>query len=467
MVGVRVGWVLLGLLVGVVTCGPPTPQLINKRSAEDIQFGNQQNLPIGLLDDNALPGAFPSSETSEEAVEMKEGQKKQETPQQQQQQQPNNNNNNNQDKTTVTKENTDVTKNPDSQQQQQQQQQKEEEEEKSEVVVVEEEKEGQRERREEGETGVGGGGEGLIEERKWHQQAAIPSLQLYRPHWGVPRLYTSPIFSLRRRRSLRLPSAILSHRNKKSHRSLAGLRNLMRARGDVGDEGDEEGGVSVRRQKRGALDLDELLKEVDVVDLITMLSRPPHHQQQQQQLQQQQQQQQHLQKSPRRHNFYRSGGGFGTVRYAPAPPRFAPQPKLFPDYEESEVGSDGAPVGGMGLLKQNVRAAQQHPEAVMMPGNNGVGGVGGRRVWRRSDGGVGGSGGVGVGVAGYGLSALPGFKRSSVFRANNNNINNNPLQQTPEYPPVPYLNPSDVYSLAAMLGAELDPVTHRLRRAAM
>lgn len=78
----------------------------------------------------------------------------------------------------------------------------------------------------------------------------------------------------------------------------------MRARGEVDDEGETEGRVSVRRQKRGALDLDELLKEVDVVDLITLLSHPTH------------QQAQH------RHNFYRSGGGFGTVRYAPVPPRY-------------------------------------------------------------------------------------------------------------------------------------------------
>ncbi|KAK4294643.1 hypothetical protein Pmani_032743 [Petrolisthes manimaculis] len=163
--------------------------------------------------------------------------------------------------------------NTDSQQRRKEEEKKEEDEKKSDVlsVVVDDDEGGERERR------ITGGG-----------VAAIPSLQLYRPHWGVPRLYTSPIFSLRRRRSLRLPSAILNHRNKKSHRSLAGLRNLMRARGDLGDESEEEGGV--RRQKRGALDLDELLKEVDVVDLITMLSRPP-----QQQQQHQQQQQQHLQ----------------------------------------------------------------------------------------------------------------------------------------------------------------------------
>ncbi|ROT65363.1 hypothetical protein C7M84_016669 [Penaeus vannamei] len=49
---------------------PPSPSPpATKRSAEDIQFGNQQNPPVSLLDDNALPGAFPSSETSETTAE--------------------------------------------------------------------------------------------------------------------------------------------------------------------------------------------------------------------------------------------------------------------------------------------------------------------------------------------------------------------------------------------------------------
>ncbi|XP_042243384.1 rho GTPase-activating protein 17-like [Homarus americanus] len=72
MMGVRAAWLLLLLALGAATASPPSPAG-TKRSIEDIQFGNQQNPPVSLLDDNALPGAFPSSETSEENVSGKEG----------------------------------------------------------------------------------------------------------------------------------------------------------------------------------------------------------------------------------------------------------------------------------------------------------------------------------------------------------------------------------------------------------
>lgn len=67
----------------------------------------------------------------------------------------------------------------------------------------------------------------------------------------------------------------------------------------------------------------------------------------------------------------------------------------------------------------------------MVPAGGSSSSGGGRRMWRRSGGGA-------SGMAGYGLSAVPGFKRS-VFRANNNN--NSP---PPPPPQLQYLNVSVV-----------------------
>ncbi|KAK8750064.1 hypothetical protein OTU49_015220 [Cherax quadricarinatus] len=273
--------VLLTLLLDGATAAPPSPAG-TKRSVENIEFGNQQNPPVSLLDDTALPGVFPSSET----------------------------------------------------------------------------------------TG-----------------------------WGMPVVYGAAAYPVRRRRSVHSPARRPDPR-KVPQVPLKVLRAGQRHKRDL---------RRYRRDLATGGDLEKLLSDVDVVELLAMLARPPH----------------------------RGQGGYGTVTYAPAPPRYITQPKLFPDYEdeeseveETEEESGGA--GGVSLLPQSVRATHL-PQAVMVPA--------GGRVWRRS--------------GGYGLSSIPGFKRSSsAFRANK------------PRPPLQGFT-GDLYSLAAMLGAELDPVTHRLRRAAM
>nr|XP_027217456.1 uncharacterized protein LOC113809972 [Penaeus vannamei] len=107
---------------------------------------------------------------------------------------------------------------------------------------------------------------------------------------------------------------------------------------------------------------------------------------------------------------------------------YSPQPRVFPEYEEDE-DEDEDEDEGVEAMGQGPRGQQWYPVAPA-----------GGRVWRRS--------------GALGLSAVPGFKRSA-FRANNMQAQRARNQD------------DDLYSLAAMLGAELDPVTHRIQRAAM
>jgi len=100
--------------------------------------------------------------------------------------------------------------------------------------------------------------------------------------------------------------------------------------------------------------------------------------------------------------------GYPSLGYGPQTPRFAPQPALFPDYRE-EPQRASPPPGTVG------------------------------RIWRRSG-------------FSSGLSRVPGFKRSSPVELSDYTARS---------------NDDDVYSLAAMLGAEADPRTQRLRRVAM
>nr|XP_027228344.1 uncharacterized protein LOC113820231 [Penaeus vannamei] len=119
--------------------------------------------------------------------------------------------------------------------------------------------------------------------------------------------------------------------------------------------------------------------------------------------------------------------GFGTLSYAPmtpAVPNTRRNRARLPEYEEDEDEDEGVEAMGQGP-----RGQQWYPVAPA-----------GGRVWRRS--------------GALGLSAVPGFKRSA-FRANNMQAQRARNQD------------DDLYSLAAMLGAELDPVTHRIQRAAM
>ncbi|XP_050737328.1 uncharacterized protein LOC127008894 isoform X3 [Eriocheir sinensis] len=397
-------WMLFAVLAGAAAAASTTPT-DTKRSGEDIQFGNQQNPPVSLLDDNAMAGAFPSSETSEEAPTQQEGaheqqkateaeeaaaaakavvegfkqEQQQKQEKQQQQQTP--------------------------QEEQQREKQEDEEEESAgkerESAEVEEEEKRAQQQQQEIPAGVGEDQGWDDEANLWHSQPAAHDL--YRTYLSAP-LHISgalPSFASRNRRSLHLPP-LRSHPIKGG--TLAGVRNLL-GRGPQRQKRD------LRRFRRdlnmNGLDLDRLLKNVDMKELLALISRPQHHQE-----------------------------GYGTVHYAPAPARYAPQPKLFPDYEE-EWGESAED-----LLRQSLRAERPVADEVVMPPN---------RVWRKSG-----------APPGYGLARVPGFKRSSVFRANT-------LQDTQPQParPFPALNPRDVYSLAAMLGADRDPFSNRIRRAVM
>ncbi|XP_045103351.1 stress response protein nst1-like isoform X1 [Portunus trituberculatus] len=411
MEGVRAVWVLLALVAGVFAA-PPTPT-DTKRSGEDIQFGNQQNPPVSLLDDNAMAGAFPSSETTEElptpvaqthkqeAVEvavgvaaqavvdgLKEEQKQQQQHQQQEQEQKTQQEERlKQDKDEAVEQEDKDSKEEEEEVKRQQQQQQQE------TQIADVEAAGEEQQRWDDETNL------------WHNQPAAHDF--YRSYLNVPRIIGNGIPSLasRRRRSLHLPP-LRSHPIKGG--TLAGVRTLL-GRGQQ-----QRRKRDLRRFRRdlnmNGMDLDRLLKNVDMKELLSLLSRPQHHQE-----------------------------GYGTVHYAPAPARYAPQPKLFPDYEE-EWGEDAEE-----LLRHGLRAEQPaegvSPVAVVMPPG---------RVWRKSS------------PPGYGLARVPGFKRSSAFRSNT--LQDPPPQATR---PFPALTPRDVYSLAAMLGAERDPLGRRIRRAAM
>nr|XP_045591159.1 uncharacterized protein LOC123753213 [Procambarus clarkii] len=345
----------VALLVGVALSAPPSPTA-SKRSAEDIQFGNQQNPPVSLLDDNALPGAFPSSENSDENTIGKGGGGREQVHQQQQEQQL-------------------QSEDDDPRQQEDSQEDVDEDEEGSLVAPV-------------------------AEPNTWHVPAPH-SLHLYQLGWRTPVVYGAAAYPGRRRRRRRsvYAAAAATHPDprKVPQVPLKVLRAGQRHKRDL---------RRYRRDLATGADMEKLLEDVDVVELLAMLAGAPH----------------------------RRPGGYGTVSYAPAPPRYAPQPKLFPDYEVAEE-EEGGEDRGVGSVQQDVRAARL-PEAVMVPA--------GGRVWRRS--------------GGYGLSSMPGFKRSaSAFRANR-----------PHLPsPAQGFSQADLHSLAVMLGAELDPVTHRLRRTAM
>ncbi|KAK8389845.1 hypothetical protein O3P69_009087 [Scylla paramamosain] len=367
MEGVRAAWVLLALVAGVCAA-PPTPT-DTKRSGEDIQFGNQQNPPVSLLDDNAMAGAFPSSETTEElptpvaqthkqeAVEaavgvaaqavvdgLKEEQKQQQQQQQEEQQQ--------QEQKT--------------QQEERLKQDKDEAVEQEDKDSKEEERERQQHQQQTGMADAGAPGEEQQrwddETNLWHNQPAAHDF--YRSYLSVPRIIGNgiPSFATRRRRSLHLPP-LRSHPIKGG--TLAGVRTLL-GRGQQ-----QRRKRDLRRFRRdlnmNGMDLDRLLKNVDMKELLSLLSRPQHRQE-----------------------------GYGTVHYAPAPARYAPQPKLFPDYEE-EWGE-----GAEELLRHGLRAEQPaegvSSVAVVMPPG---------RVWRKSS-----------APPGYGLARVPGFKRSSAFRSN-------------------------------------------------
>lgn len=362
--GVRAALVLVAM-VGGALAAPPAPTA-TKRSAEDIQFGNQQNPPVSLLDDNALPGAFPSSETSEETHPPKEPA---EAPEE-----------------AAPKEHpTEAKPAP------------------------------HREPMERDLPPVA-----LASRWPFHGPRSI---RLYRPRqylpaWSLPLSVGGETFLARRRRSAagppHPPAAHADPRKSQQvsprvlefgHRHKRDLRPLTRRPRDLASN----------------VNLDNLLRNVDVVELLGLLSRGG------------------AQGGPvgagpvgagavgagpraRNHQL-----GFGTLSYAPmtpAVPKYSPQPRVFPEYEEDEDEDEGVEAMGQGP-----RGQQWYPVAPA-----------GGRVWRRS--------------GALGLSAVPGFKRSA-FRANNMQAQRARNQD------------DDLYSLAAMLGAELDPVTHRIQRAAM
>ncbi|CAL4213331.1 unnamed protein product, partial [Meganyctiphanes norvegica] len=101
---------------------------------------------------------------------------------------------------------------------------------------------------------------------------------------------------------------------------------------------------------------------------------------------------------------------YPSLGFGQQSPRFAPQPALFPEYREEPEPASPPPPGTVG------------------------------RIWRRSG-------------FSSGLSRVPGFKRSS------------PPVDLSDY--TERSNDDEVYSLAAMLGAESDPRTQRIRRVAM
>ncbi|XP_066946191.1 uncharacterized protein [Macrobrachium rosenbergii] len=392
-------WALLLLVFVDVIVALPSSPTATKRSDENIQFGNQQNKPVSVLDEDALPGAFPSSETTE--------------------------NTEHENPTADPEGDADEAHSSVG---------KIGSEDKSEAHDSDEDTED--DHRQESPppppppppprpepTTHEGRHLPPVTAHLSHRQVPIhreemisdlppvalasrwrPPSEFYNPNWGMPSLYGAVddgTFPARRKRRS------IHHRQQKPDPrkvlqvSLKALRTGHRHKRDLHDLN------RIRRDLRN-IDLDKLRREVDVMELLAMLGKVPKH------------------RNP----------GFATVTYAPmapAPPRFAPQPKLFPDYdeEEEEEEEDDEDEEGMGYLRQNTHPPLA-PSRVMLPHED--------RIWRRS--------------GGYGLSAMPGFKRSA-FRAN-----------TPA-PPIRALNPGDVYSLAAMLGAELDPITHRLRRAAM
>ncbi|XP_037801110.1 uncharacterized protein LOC119596067 [Penaeus monodon] len=355
-------WAALALvaMVGGALAAPPAPTA-TKRSAEDIQFGNQQNPPVSLLDDSALPGAFPSSETSEEAHPPKEPA---EAPE--------------------------------------------------EAAPKEQPAETKAEpRREPMERDL----PPVALASRWPFHGAR-SVRLYRPRqylpaWSLPLPAGGESFLSRRRRSAAAPphppavhadprksQQVSSRVLEFGHRHKRDLRPLTRRPRDLASN----------------VNLDSLLRNVDVVELLGLLSRGG------------------AQGAPVGAGALGSGPrgrnhqlGFGTLSYAPMPPaapKFPPQPRVFPEYEEDEDEDEGEEAMGQGA-----RGQQWYP---VVPA--------GGRVWRRS--------------GALGLSAVPGFKRSA-FRANTMQAQRARNQD------------DDLYSLAAMLGAELDPVTHRIQRAAM
>ncbi|XP_042860187.1 uncharacterized protein LOC122246009 [Penaeus japonicus] len=357
--GVRAALLLMVMVGGALTA--PPPPTATKRSAEDIQFGNQQNPPVSLLDDNALPGAFPSSETSEETHPPKESAEEHEAP-------------------------SPPTKAQDPP---------------KEVPP--------REPMERDLPPVA-----LASRWQFHGPRRV---RLYRPRqylpaWSLPLSTGSDSFLSRRRRSAVTsphPPAVHPDPRKSQeisprvlefgHRHKRDLRPLTRLPRDLNSN----------------VNLDNLLRNADVVELLGLLSRGAA-------------QGGALGAGPQGARGRNHQLGFGTLSYAPrapAQPKYAPQPRLFPDYEDEDEDQ------GMDMVSQGSHAQQMYP-GVPVPTAG--------RVWRRS--------------GGLGLSAVPGFKRSA-FRANNMQAQHARNQD------------DDLYSLAAMLGAELDPVTHRIQRAAM
>ncbi|XP_047501896.1 translation initiation factor IF-2-like [Penaeus chinensis] len=369
------GWaaVLLLAMVGGALAAPPAPTA-TKRSAEDIQFGNQQNPPVSLLDDSALPGAFPSSETSEEARPPKEPAEAPEEAAPREQ----------------PAEAKDVPR---------------------------------REPMERDLPPVA-----LASRWPFHGPRSV---RLYRPRqylpaWSLP-LSAESFLSRRRRSAAAPPHPPAAHADPRKsqqvssrvlefgHRHKRDLRPLTRRPRDLASN----------------VNLDNLLRNVDVVELLGLLSRGGG-------------QGGPVGAGPMGAGALGAGPmgagalgagprgrshqqGFGTLSYAPvspAAPKFSPQPRVFPEYEEDEDEDAGEEAMGPGA-----RGQQWYP---VVPA--------GGRVWRRS--------------GALGLSAVPGFKRSA-FRANNMQAQRARNQD------------DDLYSLAAMLGAELDPATHRIQRAAM
>ncbi|XP_063598266.1 uncharacterized protein LOC134774797 [Penaeus indicus] len=445
---------LVVAMVGGALAAPPAPTA-TKRSAEDIQFGNQQNPPVSLLDDSALPGAFPSSETSEETRPPKQPAEAPEEPAPK-------------EKPTEAKEAP------------------------------------HREPMERDLPPVA-----LASRWPFHGPRSV---RLYRPRQYLPGVearktliqQVSPRvleFGHRHKRDLRpltrRPRDLASNVNLdnllrnvdvvellgcclggaarevqwaagpmgagalgtgprgRNHQLGFGTlsyapmspatpkfspqprvfpeyeetktRTKARRRWDQG-LGDSSGNPRdlrplTRRPRDLAsnVNLDNLLRNVDVVELLGLLSRGGG------------------QGGPMGAGPMGAGAlgtgprgrnhqlGFGTLSYAPmspATPKFSPQPRVFPEYEEDEDEDEGEEAMGPGA-----RGQQWYP---VVPA--------GGRVWRRS--------------GALGLSAVPGFKRSA-FRANNMQAQRARNQD------------DDLYSLAAMLGAELDPATHRIQRAAM
>ncbi|XP_071542963.1 uncharacterized protein [Panulirus ornatus] len=281
MVRVYVAWLLLALTTAA-TGSPPAPAG-TKRSMEELQFGNQQNPPVSLLDDNALPGAFPSSETSEETVAK-----------------------------------------PESQEEQHQQEE--------DPLQVESQKDDELST--------------AVQPSQWPVSAGT-QLHLYQPQWVVPTMYDEGTYPARRlqrsasshrrpdpRKVPQVPLKVLraGQRHKRDLRRYQ--RDLRRYQRDL------------RRYQRGLFSkatLDDLLREVDVAELLAMLERSPQMRQ----------------------------AGYGTVTYAPSPPRYAPQPKLFPDYDDDDDNDDdddddsdddGISDNSMKLLRQNIRSSHlQNP----------------------------------------------------------------------------------------------------------